>query len=79
MQTRVAPWFPGVLFGTISVVGGVLTLLLPETRGRPLPQTLHEVEHWTRRISKREKQRLKLMTSGGEAVENGKCETELQT
>lgn len=74
-----APWLPGVLFGTISVVGGVLTLLLPETLGRPLPQTMQEVEQWTRRISKREKQRLKLLTSGGEAVEKGKCEKELQS
>ncbi|KAI0240554.1 Organic cation transporter protein [Lamellibrachia satsuma] len=76
---HVAPWLPGVLFGTISVVGGVLTLLLPETLGRPLPQTMQEVEQWTRRISKREKQRLKLLTSGGEAVEKGKCEKELQS
>ncbi|KAI0240553.1 Organic cation transporter protein [Lamellibrachia satsuma] len=43
--TRLAPWFPGVVFGTLSVIGGGMTLLLPETHDRPLPQTLEEAEN----------------------------------
>ncbi|KAI0241869.1 Organic cation transporter protein [Lamellibrachia satsuma] len=42
--TRLAPWFLGVVFGSITVVGAFLMLLLPETLGRPLPQTIEEAE-----------------------------------
>ncbi|KAK2173896.1 hypothetical protein NP493_846g01005 [Ridgeia piscesae] len=41
---RLAPWVPGLAFGILSVIGGAITLLLPETRDRPLPQTIEEVE-----------------------------------
>ncbi|KAI0241104.1 Organic cation transporter protein [Lamellibrachia satsuma] len=42
--SRLAPWFLGVVFGSLTVVGAVLMLLLPETLGRPLPQTIEEAE-----------------------------------
>ena len=48
-QLRVAPWFPGVVFGTMAIIAATLTLLLPETLGRALPQTIEEVENWNRR------------------------------
>ncbi|KAI8482965.1 hypothetical protein Bbelb_392650 [Branchiostoma belcheri] len=35
---------PYIVFGGLSVLGGVLCLLLPETLGTPLPQTLQEAE-----------------------------------
>ena len=34
------------MFGAISIVGGCLALPLPETRHRPLPDTVEDVEHY---------------------------------
>ncbi|XP_074657179.1 solute carrier family 22 member 15-like [Tubulanus polymorphus] len=36
-------WLVAVVFGSVSILNGLLTLTLPETRGRPLPQTLADV------------------------------------
>ena len=44
------PWLPNVVFGVLCLIAGVFTLLLPETLGRPLPQTIEEVEAWTRTL-----------------------------
>ena len=38
------PSLPSILFGSSAVLAGLLALLLPETRGRKLPQTLEEGE-----------------------------------
>ncbi|KAF4527764.1 hypothetical protein B566_EDAN016469 [Ephemera danica] len=35
---------PLLVFGLLSIIGAVATILLPETLGRPLPQTLHDGE-----------------------------------
>jgi len=43
------PWLPGLLFGGLSTVAGLLTLLLPETLNRPLPQTIDDIEQWYKR------------------------------
>jgi len=37
---------PGLLFGGLATAAGLLTLLLPETLHRPLPQTIDDIEHW---------------------------------
>lgn len=37
---------PLVIFGVLSVVGGFLALPLPETRNRPLPETIDDVENY---------------------------------
>jgi len=37
---------PLVIFGVLSIVGGFLALPLPETRHRPLPETIDDVEHY---------------------------------
>ncbi|XP_072036728.1 organic cation transporter protein-like [Amphiura filiformis] len=37
---------PFVLFGTCAISAGLLTLLLPETRGKSLPETLEEGENF---------------------------------
>jgi len=37
---------PGPLFGGLSTAACLLTLLLPETRHRPLPQTIDDIERW---------------------------------
>ena len=43
------PWLPGLLFGGLSTAAGLLTLLLPETLNRPLPQTIDDIEQWYKR------------------------------
>jgi len=37
---------PGLLFGGLSTAAGLVTLLLPETLHRPLPQTIEDIEQW---------------------------------
>jgi len=53
---KVLPWFPGLLFGVMAIIGGLMTLFLPETLHRPLPLTITEVENWSRTLSKEEKE-----------------------
>ena len=77
-QARIAPWAPGIVFGAISIMAGLLTLRLPETRGRPFPQTIEEVESWSLRgIENSEKHRMKLKGNGGDKTEKEKCVTAL--
>ncbi|XP_074656255.1 organic cation transporter protein-like [Tubulanus polymorphus] len=40
---QIRPWLVAVIFGSVGILNGLLTLALPETRGRPLPQTLADV------------------------------------
>uniref|UniRef100_A0A3B3T283 Solute carrier family 22 member 3 n=1 Tax=Paramormyrops kingsleyae TaxID=1676925 RepID=A0A3B3T283_9TELE len=35
---------PLVIFGVVSFIAGILVLMLPETRGLPLPQTIDDIE-----------------------------------
>lgn len=35
-------WVPMIIFGSVSLLAGVLTLLLPETKGIHLPETLED-------------------------------------
>ncbi len=37
---------PLMVFGILSIVGGLLALPLPETRQRPLPETIEDVENY---------------------------------
>jgi len=38
------PWLPMAVFAALATLSGLLTLLLPETLGQPLPGTLQEAE-----------------------------------
>ncbi len=49
-QARKVAWLPNVVFGALCLIAAIFTLLLPETLGRPLPQTIEEVEQWTRTL-----------------------------
>ncbi|XP_067664620.1 organic cation transporter protein-like [Haliotis asinina] len=40
------PEVPFVLFGVLTIIGAGCVLLLPETRNRPLPETVEEIEGW---------------------------------
>ncbi len=41
---------PGVVFAVVSITTGIMALLLPETLNRPLPDTIEEIEGWTRAL-----------------------------
>ena len=55
----VIPWLPNAVFGVMAILGAILSFFLPETLGRPLPQTIHEVEQWSRTLTPEEKQKFK--------------------
>jgi len=70
-------WLPPIMFGIMCILAAALTLLLPETLGRPLPQTVEAVQAWTRTLSaeektkykeslRAEKERRKLLLEGGD-------------
>lgn len=40
------PSLPSTIFGVVAITSGVLSLFLPETLGRALPQTMEEGEHF---------------------------------
>ena len=52
-QFRIINWAPGVIFGLLALVAGLLTLLLPETYHRPLPTSVEEIAGWSRTDDKR--------------------------
>ena len=39
-QVKSRPWIAMVIFGSSTVISGLLSLLLPETLGRHLPETI---------------------------------------
>lgn len=38
-------WLPTVIFGSVALLASLLTLLLPETVNRRLPDTVEDIEH----------------------------------
>jgi len=48
-----AMWIPSVVFTIVTFVTGLMALLLPETLNRPLPETIEEIESWTRSLAPR--------------------------
>jgi len=50
MQGKLVSWVPGVIFAAVAIATGVLPLFLPETVNRPLPETIKEVESWSRSL-----------------------------
>lgn len=49
---------PLIIFGAIAVVAGGLVLLLPETKGVPLPETIDDIE-----FPKRQNPQMELLSS----------------
>jgi hypothetical protein len=46
LQTPFAKKLPLIVFGVLSIIGGLFALPLPETRNRPLPDTVSDVENY---------------------------------
>lgn len=47
--------YPPIVFGVMSIIGALLCLLLPETRGAPLPATIEEAENFGKKQRANEK------------------------
>lgn len=45
------PTVPSLVFAVLSFLAALLVLILPETHKRPLPNTIEEVESWTRTVA----------------------------
>jgi hypothetical protein len=43
-------WLPGLIFGILCIAAGMLTLLLPESVNRPLPESAEEIIQWHREL-----------------------------
>jgi len=41
---EISPIIPTLIFGTMAITSGILTFLLPETKDRPMPATIDDVE-----------------------------------
>lgn len=52
-QSQFSKFLPLGLFGVVALVAGMLSLLLPETKGLALPTTIKEAEALSRRPKKR--------------------------
>ncbi|KAJ8021281.1 Solute carrier family 22 member 6 [Holothuria leucospilota] len=51
---EVWPSLPVLIFGSFSIAAGCLCLLLPETKGKPLPSTTRETKSLYRKIDSHE-------------------------
>ncbi|KAL5004747.1 hypothetical protein ScPMuIL_018203, partial [Solemya velum] len=51
-------WAPGTVFGLMCLTVSFLTLFLPETHGRELPQTLVELNTWYERKPPKQKKKI---------------------
>lgn len=38
------PWIPGLIYGGVPILSGLVALFLPETLGSPLPDTIKDAE-----------------------------------
>ncbi|CAM1297601.1 SLC22A14 (predicted) [Pycnogonum litorale] len=78
-----SPVVPLILHGTLALFGGVLVLLLPETKNRRLPHTIEDSENMStlnqENIFQRLGRNLKLNTKNKERVEMNDLEITFKT
>ncbi|XP_076443256.1 organic cation transporter protein-like [Babylonia areolata] len=63
-MAQMALWSPGILFGGMTLLAAFVTFTLPETRGRPMPTTIEDMEALCRSTTGKGKG--KVMGSGGD-------------
>ncbi|GAB1602962.1 organic cation transporter protein-like, partial [Argonauta hians] len=56
IHSKFGPAFPFVLFGVLSVIAGLFSLLLPETKGQKLPDTIRDGEEMGRKARMKTKE-----------------------
>lgn len=49
------PRLPAIIYGVISISCGMISLYVPETLNRPLPNSIDDIVKWPRSLSKEEK------------------------
>ena len=49
------PRLPAIIYGVISISCGIISLYVPETLNRPLPNSIDDIVKWPRSLSKEEK------------------------
>ena len=49
LQAKINRTLPLLVFGICSIISGIMSLMLPETRGEPLKQTVEEGEMFVER------------------------------
>ncbi|XP_013411773.1 organic cation transporter protein isoform X2 [Lingula anatina] len=49
---------PRTVFGGLTIVSGLLTLILPETHNRPVPETVEDLEKWNTQLISKKKPRV---------------------
>ena len=52
------PTLPPVIYGSIAIVCGFLSLYVPETLNRPLPNSIEDIIKWPRTLSSEEKNKI---------------------
>ncbi len=52
--SKIAPNLPAIIYGTISILCGLLSLYVPETLNRPLPNSIDDVVKWPRNLTRDE-------------------------
>lgn len=58
---KIQPDMPAIIYGIISIICGVVSLYIPETLNRPLPNSVSEVVKWPRSLTREEKKAVKEM------------------
>ena len=53
--SKIMPRLPALIYGIISISCGVVSLYVPETLNRPLPNSIDDIVKWPRSLSKQEK------------------------
>lgn len=49
--SKIAPSMPALIYGTFSILCGLISLYVPETLNRPLPNSIEDVVSWPRTLS----------------------------
>jgi hypothetical protein len=52
--SKIAPRLPALIYGAISILCGILSLYVPETLNRPLPNSIDDVCKWPRSLTPEE-------------------------
>ena len=63
----------------MAIMAALLTLLLPETHGRALPQSIEEVENWNRRVYRQENPDLEIIVEEPENEKKNSSEDRQNT